>query len=124
MPQPLIIRWCCAIALLLVGSIVATHWSTPVMRTSVPYLTTVQQPHTAADLILLGQRINLNCADATALQSIVGIGPALASRIVEDRRQHGPFTAVDELQRVRGIGPVLFGRMRSFVRIGPCPNNG
>jgi len=57
---------------------------------------------TPADVQL---RINPNTDNADRLALLPGIGPTLATRIVEHRAEHGPFRSVDDLQRVRGIGP-------------------
>ncbi|MFC4614288.1 ComEA family DNA-binding protein [Cellulomonas algicola] len=60
--------------------------------------------------------VDLNTADVTALDALPGIGPVLAQRIVEHRAEH-PFTTVDELADVRGIGPALLETLRSSVRV-------
>lgn len=62
--------------------------------------------------------IDLNQADAAALDSLPGIGPVLAERIVSWRTEHGRFTAVEELTEVSGIGPSLLARVRDLVRVG------
>lgn len=49
--------------------------------------------------------LNLNTADAAELQLLPRIGPALSARIIEDRDANGPFESLEDLQRVRGIGP-------------------
>lgn len=49
--------------------------------------------------------VNINTADAEALQQLTGIGPALAERIIAHRDVYGGFRSVDDLQRVSGIGP-------------------
>lgn len=61
--------------------------------------------------------VDLNRADAEALQTLPGIGPALAERIVSARKEH-MFTSVDDLQRVQGVGPVTVDRIRSFATVG------
>ncbi len=58
-----------------------------------------------AELLTLGLAIDLNSAAAGDLDALPGIGPALAQRIVEFRRQHGPFKKVGDLINVSGIGP-------------------
>jgi competence protein ComEA len=63
-------------------------------------------------------RVDLNRADAAALDRLPGIGPVLAHRIVELRAQHGPFRAVDDLLAVPGIGPALFARLAPLVSVG------
>ena len=49
--------------------------------------------------------VNINAADAAALQTLPGIGPSKAQAIVADRTANGPFTECGDLQRVRGVGP-------------------
>lgn len=61
-------------------------------------------------------RVDLNAADAAALDALPGIGPVLAGRIVA-HREDGPFTSVDELADVAGIGPTLLDRLRDLVRV-------
>lgn len=61
--------------------------------------------------------VDVNRADAEALQELPGIGPALAGRIIDARAQ-GPFRSVDDLVRVRGIGPATVERLRGRVRVG------
>ena len=51
--------------------------------------------------------INVDEASAAQLESLPRIGPALAKRIVEDREANGPFGSLEELQRVKGIGPAM-----------------
>jgi competence protein ComEA len=63
-----------------------------------------------------GDLVDLNAADATALDGLPGIGPVLADRIVAHREDR-PFTTVDELADVAGIGPTLLERLRDLVRV-------
>ncbi|OYX54375.1 MAG: hypothetical protein B7Y93_06435 [Micrococcales bacterium 32-70-13] len=49
-------------------------------------------------------RVNLNTADAVALETLPGVGPAIAARIIAWRDANGPFRSVDELTAVSGIG--------------------
>ena len=57
------------------------------------------------------ERININAASAEELQRLPGIGPALASRIVEHRRKHGPFKRPQDIVIVRGMSAKLYRRM-------------
>lgn len=59
--------------------------------------------------------IDLNAADQAELESLPGVGPALAKRIIDHRHANGPFDSVDALDAVRGIGPVTIERLRPFV---------
>jgi competence protein ComEA len=60
-------------------------------------------------------RVDLNHADPEELQSLPGIGPALAQRILESRLRDGPFRSPEDLLRVRGIGPTTLARLRDQV---------
>lgn len=60
-------------------------------------------------------KLSLNAASAAQLEDLPGIGPALASRIVAWRDEHGPFASVDALDEVSGIGPSVLGQVRAFV---------
>jgi competence protein ComEA len=60
-------------------------------------------------------RIDLNRADRAELLQLPGIGPKLAESIEADRREHGPFRSVDDLARVKGIGPATLARLRSWL---------
>lgn len=61
--------------------------------------------------------IDVNRADAEALLDLPGIGPALAARIVEARRER-PFTSIRDLERVRGIGPSTVARLEAVAVAG------
>jgi competence ComEA-like helix-hairpin-helix protein len=61
--------------------------------------------------------LDLNTADAEAFQTLPGVGPTLAGRIVADRNAHGPFRAPADLLRVPGIGPKRWERIRPLVRV-------
>ena len=63
-------------------------------------------------------RIDVNRADHEALQQLPGVGPALARRIIEARRD-GRFRTVDDLARVRGIGSATVERLRTRAMVGP-----
>lgn len=48
--------------------------------------------------------VDINSADATLLDTLPGVGPSTAQKIVADRAANGPFTSVDDLARITGIG--------------------
>ncbi|GAA2154523.1 hypothetical protein GCM10009826_14740 [Humibacillus xanthopallidus] len=64
-----------------------------------------------------GGPVSLNTADLAALDSLPGVGPVLAQRILDWRAEHGRFTSVDELGEVSGIGDKLLGRLRPQVML-------
>ena len=61
--------------------------------------------------------VNINTADAAALDALPGIGPAKAQAVLEYRQSHGPFKSVDELASVHGIGPKLLEHLRPVVSL-------
>lgn len=63
--------------------------------------------------------VNVNTASKSALEVLPGIGPALSERIVTYRSSQRPFQQVDELRRVRGIGPKTLADLRPLVRVAP-----
>ncbi|MBI3096982.1 MAG: helix-hairpin-helix domain-containing protein [Planctomycetes bacterium] len=66
-------------------------------------------------------RIDVNSADAPTLGLLPGIGPSKAAEIVGCRLSRGrPFERVEDLDEVKGIGPVLSRRLAPHVRFGPC----
>lgn len=62
-------------------------------------------------------QIDLNTATAEQLDSLPGIGPVTASKILAWRTEHGRFSVVDELAEVPGIGPKTLAELRSHVRV-------
>ncbi len=63
--------------------------------------------------------VDLNHADAPALAAAIdGVGPRLAEAIVAYRKAHGPFTSVDQLLAVKGIGPRVLERNRERLSVG------
>ena len=66
-------------------------------------------------------RLDINRADANALQALPGIGPALARRIVAYRAAHGPFRESGDLLRVPGIGAQRYAGLQARIRIAEGP---
>jgi competence protein ComEA len=63
--------------------------------------------------------LNLNTASAADLDSLPGIGQSIAERIVEYRTTNGPFQSIEDLQKVKGIGPALFAKLAPLIAVGP-----
>jgi competence protein ComEA len=61
--------------------------------------------------------VNINTADETTLETLNGVGPALATAIIQYRTEHGPFTSVDQLDDVSGIGPATLEKLRPQVTV-------
>lgn len=62
-------------------------------------------------------KINVNTADATQLETLSGIGEVLAQAIIDHRDDNGPFTSVDQLMDVSGIGEATLGEIRDQVTV-------
>lgn len=61
--------------------------------------------------------VDLNAATSADLEGLPGVGPATASAILAHRDQHGPFSSVDDLIDVRGIGPAKLEAIRPLVTV-------
>ncbi|MGH3877059.1 MAG: helix-hairpin-helix domain-containing protein [Actinophytocola sp.] len=59
--------------------------------------------------------VDLNSATLTSLDTLPGVGPVTAQRILDWRTQHGRFASVDQLREVDGIGPTRFARLKDLV---------
>ncbi len=62
-------------------------------------------------------KINVNTADAAELEELPGIGEVLSQAIVDYRAENGPFSSVDELEDVSGIGPAILEDVRDLVGV-------
>lgn len=96
----------CAVALLFMAVYCArtSHWGADPIELE-------RQPQHELDY-----KIELNSATWVEWSQLPGIGPVLANRIVEEREQNGPFRDIDDLDRVRGIGPKKIAAIRPFIR--------
>lgn len=75
------------------------------------------RPLTDPERLLLGMPLDPNRAGAEALAFVPGLGPGLARAVVEDREANGPFPGVEDLVRVKGIGPGRLARASPFLEI-------
>lgn len=61
--------------------------------------------------------ININTADLSQLDTLPGIGPSLAQRIIDYRELNGPFSAIEEIKNVSGIGDKKFEALKDMVTV-------
>lgn len=65
----------------------------------------------------IGYQIDLNSATWVELTQLRGVGPVTAKLIVSDREEVGPFSSIDDLTRVKGIGPKTVEKNRRWLRV-------
>lgn len=61
--------------------------------------------------------ININSATQTELETIPGIGPSTALKIIEYRKQNGKFNSIDDLKNISGIGESKFENMKPYISV-------
>lgn len=95
--------------------------------TSTLQLAGIAAPATASLLplapVTADGKIDLNKADAKALEALPGVGPSRARDIIAYRTQSGGFRSVDELDNVKGFGAAMMQKVRehAFVEAGAVP---
>ncbi len=60
-------------------------------------------------------KININTAKQTELESLPGIGPSIALKIIEYRNEHGNFTSIEDIKNVSGLGDSKFNNIKDFI---------
>lgn len=63
------------------------------------------------------KKVNINTASAVDLESLSGIGPSTASKIIEYRKSNGKFNAIDEIKNVSGIGNAKYEAIKDFITV-------
>ncbi len=71
-----------------------------------------------AEGAVVGGKVNINTATADQLQTLKGVGPAMAQRIIDDRMANGPFKTIEDLKRVSGIGDKKFASLSDAICVG------
>ena len=64
------------------------------------------------------QPVNINTANSEQLQTVPGIGPATAEKILQMRKSYGAFKSVDDLLAIRGLGAKRLEKMRKYLTVG------
>lgn len=70
-----------------------------------------------SDVALEDELVNINTAGEEQLESLPGIGPKTAGRILEYRREYGGFVSKDELMDVSGIGPATYEKLKDKITV-------
>ena len=71
-----------------------------------------------SSLAALAASVNINTADAKAIDTgLVGVGPKTAKAIVDYRTKNGAFKSVEDLEKVKGVGPKVVERNRDKLTV-------
>ncbi|WP_067665254.1 ComEA family DNA-binding protein [Nocardia miyunensis] len=73
--------------------------------------------HTSGASSAPAAKVNLNTATESELDELPGVGPATARSIIAWRTEHGPFTTIDQLADIPGLGPSRLSRLRDLVTL-------
>ena len=63
------------------------------------------------------EKININTADEEQLDTLPGIGPSTASKIIEYRKEKGKFKSIEEIKEVSGIGDAKFEKIKNLIKV-------
>lgn len=64
------------------------------------------------------QKININTAQSAELQKLPRVGPAIAQRILDYRKENGNFKKIEDIMKVRGIGEKVFNQLKDLITVG------
>ena len=79
----------------------------------------LEPPPAATEAPSSAELININFASQSELESLPGIGPTTAQKIIQYREQNGPFVATEDIINVSGIGPGTYERIKDLITVGP-----
>ena len=61
--------------------------------------------------------VNINTATQTELETLPGIGPSLALKIINYRKENGKFSSIEDIKNVSGIGDAKFENIKNYIRV-------
>jgi comEA protein len=67
-------------------------------------------------------KININTASLEELQKLPRIGPQVAQRILDYRKENGSFKRVEDILKVRGVGEKMFSQLKDLITVGDAAN--
>ncbi len=82
--------------------------ASPVLVTPLPEVETITT-----------ELVNINTASIAELDTLPGIGPTTAQKIIDYREQNGPFVNIEDIVNVSGIGPASYERLKDLITVGP-----
>ena len=86
--------------------------ASPVIGTEVPPFASTQSSSSS-------ELVNINTASQTELETLPGIGPTTAQKIIQYREQNGPFVSTQDIINVPGIGPGTYERIKNLITVEP-----
>lgn len=69
-----------------------------------------------------GDKININTASLGELQKLPRVGPQIAQRILDYRKENGNFKRIEDILKVRGIGEKVFEQLKDLITVGEAAN--
>jgi competence protein ComEA len=64
-----------------------------------------------------GGKVNINTATAEELDTLPGVGPSIAQRIIDYRTTNGPFQSIEDIKNVKGIGDATFEKLKDKITV-------
>ena len=72
----------------------------------------------AQTAVKAGDKVNINTASLEELQKLPRIGPQIAQRILDFRKENGSFKKIEDILKVRGIGEKVFDQLKDLITVG------
>lgn len=63
-------------------------------------------------------KVNINTASLEELQKLPRIGPQVAQRIIDYRKENGNFKRIEDIMKVRGVGEKIFNQLKDLITVG------
>jgi len=79
----------------------------------------LEDPAATEAPVVSTELININFASQAELESLPGIGPTTAQKIIQYREQNGSFLTIEDIINVPGIGPGTYERIKDLITVGP-----
>jgi comEA protein len=104
------------ILIILAGCAIAASYYLKISRQDIEFVDDRAQED-ASDTILSKRIISINSADKDTLAKLTGIGPHLAQKIIDYRREFGSFNSKEDILKVKGMGPKKYQAIKDYIRV-------